>query len=124
MILRQAFVATAFIPRIIGNNSFGVDCLAATGAIALSHPFELARVLIVNSGTTSSTMIGDPVSTLRAVFQAEGVAGLFRGFTPRAAFQVPIIVTLGETVFPDEAYINNRRENRERLRKSMLEPIQ
>ena len=76
------------------------------GAIAVAYPFELARVLIINQGANSSAFVGDVVATLRGVYANEGVAGLYRGFTPKALYMLPIMITFGEVVFPDEGYLN------------------
>lgn len=38
---------TAFLPRTLGNDWVPMDAGFALGAVLLSHPFEVARVLIV-----------------------------------------------------------------------------
>ena len=91
---------------MIGNTSIPVDAAAMLGAIAIAYPFELARVLIVNQGANSSTFVGDVVATLRGVYANEGVAGLYRGFTPKALYMLPIMITFGEVMFPEEGYLN------------------
>ena len=63
------------------------------GAILLSHPFEVARVLIVNGETNHIT--GRTIATLRTLYQNEGVAGLYKGFIPRAIHVLPVLMTFG-----------------------------
>ena len=57
LVARNAILALAFAPRIIGNQSLATDAVAVTAAIAISHPLEVARVLIVNAGSSSSAII-------------------------------------------------------------------
>jgi len=60
--------------------------LFALGAVAVSHPFEVARVLVVkNEG-------GRTIPTLTALYQAEGIAGLYKGFVPRSLAMVPLLM--------------------------------
>lgn len=44
---RNAFLMTAFLPKTLGNEWMPLDGLFAFGAVVLSHPFEVARVMIV-----------------------------------------------------------------------------
>lgn len=46
--LRNSMYAVAFLPRWQGNDWIAADLLFTMGAILLSHPFEAARVLMVN----------------------------------------------------------------------------
>ena len=46
-LLRNTCLMTAFLPRALGNEWLPMDAGFAFGAILLSHPFEVARVLIV-----------------------------------------------------------------------------
>ena len=111
LIVRNSILALAFAPRVVGNESLATDAVAITAAVALSHPLEVARVLIVNAGSTSSSILGDPVSTLRSVYQNEGVAGMYRGLTPRLAFLLPCMLTLAETCFTgDSSLFANQRK--------------
>jgi len=52
----------------------------AFGAILLSHPFEVARVMIVNG--EKDQWNGQCWKTLKALYAGEGVVGLYRGFVP------------------------------------------
>lgn len=90
-LLRNSLLMTAFLPRTLGNESIGVDAGFAFGAVLLSHPFEVARVLIV--AQERNRMIGSTMSTLHSLFAAEGVAGLYRGLIPRTIHTVPILFT-------------------------------
>ena len=44
---RNAFLMTAFLPKTLGNDWMPMDAGFAFGAVLLSHPFEVARTLIV-----------------------------------------------------------------------------
>lgn len=44
---RNACLMSAFLPKALGNEWMPLDAGFAMGAILLSHPFEVARVLIV-----------------------------------------------------------------------------
>ena len=56
--------------------------------MALSHPFEVARVLIVNNGS------GMMVATLKDLVASKGIAGLYAGFIPRTMLLAPTILAL------------------------------
>jgi len=99
----------AFLPRVYGNSEVAVDSLAIFGAIALSHPLEVARVLVVNGASESSAMFGSTAGTLQSIYQAEGVAGMYRGLTPRAVYLFPTLLTLAEVFFPGETILGRFR---------------
>ena len=44
---RNALMMTAFLPRTLGNDWIPMDAGFAIGAFVVSHPFEVARVMIV-----------------------------------------------------------------------------
>ena len=71
-----------------------MDAGFAFGAVLISHPFEVARVLIVCQ--EKNRMIGSTISTLQGVFASEGIAGLFKGFIPRTIFTFPLLFSLAE----------------------------
>jgi Mitochondrial carrier protein len=71
----------------------------AMGAILVSHPFEVARVLIVNNGE------GSVGATLKSLYQVEGVAGLYRGFVPRSIHLLPALMTLNYFTNPRNSWI-------------------
>ena len=125
LIVRNSILALAFAPRVVGNESLATDAVAITAAVALSHPLEVARVLIVNAGSTSSSILGDPVSTLRSVYQNEGVAGMYRGLTPRLAFLLPCMLTLAETCFTGDSslFANQRNQSWEAYSGNAVQPI-
>mmetsp|Transcript_1014 Transcript_1014/g.1388 ORF Transcript_1014/g.1388 Transcript_1014/m.1388 type:complete len:142 (+) Transcript_1014:354-779(+) len=89
---RNTLLMTAFLPKTLGNESLAVDAGFALGAILLSHPFEVARVLIVCK--EQNRMIGSTLSTLKSVYSAEGVAGLYKGFVPRTIHLFPLLFSL------------------------------
>ena len=74
-------------------NYYGVQdelamLIASMGAIAASHPFEVARVLIVNNGS------GMAAQTLKDLVATKGVAGLFAGLIPRSLAMAPAMLAL------------------------------
>ena len=87
-LISNALLLSALTPGDIGSNDEGTYGLYALRAVIISHPLEVARVLIVNNES------GDVVSTLRALYNAEGIAGLYRGFIPRAMFLTPTLMTM------------------------------
>ena len=100
---RNAILSLGFTPRLIGNDSLLVDTITISAAIAFSHPLELARVLIVNNGANEGgAAVGNVMATLRSVYANEGLAGMYRGLAPRFLYQLPILMTFAEVLFPDE----------------------
>ena len=93
---RNALLMMAFLPKTLGNDWMPMDAGFALGAVALSHPFEVARVLIVCK--EQNRMIGSTVSTLQNLYAAEGAAGLFRGFVPRTIHAFPLLFALTTTL--------------------------
>lgn len=89
---RNALLSTAFLPKTLGNEWMPLDAAFAFGAVLVSHPFEVARTLIVCK--EQNRMIGSTFSTLKSLYMNEGVAGLYRGFVPRSIHTVPLIFTL------------------------------
>ena len=93
-LFRNAFLMMAFLPKTLGNEWIPMDAGFAFGAVLISHPFEVARVLIVCQ--EKNRMIGSTISTLQGVFASEGIAGLFKGFIPRTIFTFPLLFSLAE----------------------------
>ena len=93
---RNAILMTAFLPKTLGNEWMPMDAGFALGAVALSHPFEVARVLIVCK--EQNRMVGSTISTLQNLYAAEGAAGLFRGFIPRTIHAFPLLFALSTTL--------------------------
>ena len=73
-----------------------VQLLFGLGALLISHPFEVARVLIVNG--EKSRLVGSTVATLQSLYAAEGVAGLYKGYIPRTIHQLPVLMGIGYVV--------------------------
>jgi len=46
-LMRNALFMTAFLPKTLGNEWLPMDAGFAFGAVLISHPFEVARVMIV-----------------------------------------------------------------------------
>ena len=92
-IISRAFMYMALSPSFrsstVDEASHG---LFAIMGVLMSHPFEVARVMIVNNNGGSLT------HTLRALFEAEGIAGLYKGFVPRAVHLIPTIMTFNYMV--------------------------
>ena len=96
-LVRNACLMTAFLPKTLGNEWMPLDAGFAMGAILLSHPFEVARVLIVCK--EQNRMMGSTISTLQSVYGAEGVAGLFKGVVPRTIHSFPVLFSLVATSY-------------------------
>lgn len=92
-IARNILVCTGFIPSFIGQTSAPITVGYALGGILLSHPFEVARVIIQHNGAKSG-MFGDSLKIMRNLYATEGIAGLYRGAVPRTIHLLPTIVTL------------------------------
>jgi hypothetical protein len=92
-IARNILVCTGFIPSFIGQTSTPITVGYALGGILLSHPFEVARVIIQHNGANSG-MFGDSLKIMRNLYATEGIAGLYRGAVPRTIHLLPTIVTL------------------------------
>ena len=65
----------------------------AIGGILLSHPFEVARVILQHNGA-SSGMFGNSWRVMRGLYNTEGLTALYRGVVPRTIHLLPTIVTL------------------------------
>ena len=87
-LIRNFAVSFAFMPRLYGVHDEVFQLLAAVGAVALSHPFEVARVLIINNER------GMMAQTLKDLAANRGVAGLFAGLIPRTIFMAPALLAL------------------------------
>lgn len=90
---RNILVCTGFIPSVLGQTYSPLAVGYALGGILLSHPFEVARVIIQHNGAKSG-MFGDSLKVLRGLYASEGIAGLYRGAVPRSIHLLPTIVTL------------------------------
>ena len=63
---RNLFLGVNFMPSEYGSGYQPLNAFFALGAVLLSHPFEVARTLIVHQEGTSLT--GNCMSTLRALY--------------------------------------------------------
>ena len=98
-IFRNFALSLALIPREYGSSYEPVQALYALGALLISHPFEVARVLIVNNGS------GRLDSTIKSLYANEGIAGLYRGFIPRSIHLLPGLITLNYFINPRNSWI-------------------
>ena len=98
-IFRNFALSLAIVPREYGSNYEPVQALYALGAILISHPFEVARVLIVNNGS------GSLDATLKSLYASEGIAGLYRGLIPRAIHLLPALMALNYFTNPRNSWI-------------------
>jgi len=73
-----------------------IQLLFGLGALLISHPFEVARVLIVNG--EKKRLFGSTAATLQTLYASEGIAGLYKGFIPRTIHSLPVIMGLGYVV--------------------------
>ena len=104
---KNYLLALAFVPSFIGSDDQLSQAVFALGAIMVSHPFEVARVLIVNGETSHIT--GRTYATLRTLYTNEGVAGLYKGFIPRTLHILPVLMTMGWMI--NAADLNSYRMN-------------
>jgi Mitochondrial carrier protein len=90
---RNVLVCAGFVPSFLGQHYSPISVAYAVGGILLSHPFEVARVIIQHNGATQG-MFGDSLRIMRGLYSSEGIAGLYRGAVPRTIHLLPTIVTL------------------------------
>ena len=91
---RDALLAIGYIPGMINVQFTPVHFMYALGGVILSHPFEVARVLIqYDVYNTKSGIFGKSLSTIRSIYSNEGLSGLYRGLIPRALRHVPLLMT-------------------------------
>ena len=64
----------------------------ALGAIAVSHPFEVARVHL--QYFEKSNALGDAAHVLKTMYAKDGVAGVYRGLIPRTIQMAPAYMGL------------------------------
>lgn len=92
---RNLLLGLAYAPVLIGNTSTPVALIYALGGILLSHPFEVARVIIQHGGA-SQGRFGDSLNILKSLWRSEGLAGLYRGVTPRTLNLLPAVITVSQ----------------------------
>jgi hypothetical protein len=93
VINRNILVSAGFIPSFLGQSYSAISIAYALGGILLSHPFEVARVIIQHNGAPSG-MFGDAMGVMRGLYANEGLAGLYRGVVPRTIHLLPSIVAV------------------------------
>jgi hypothetical protein len=90
-VARNVLVCAGFVPSFLGQSYSAVSVAYALGGILLSHPFEVARVILQHNG---QGMCGESMKVLRGLYAQEGIAGIYRGAVPRTIHLLPTIVTL------------------------------
>jgi hypothetical protein len=90
---RNFLILAGLIPTLLGNNGTLITAGYALGGILLSHPFEVARVIVQHKGAGAG-MFGDSLQVLRGLYSSEGIAGLYRGAVPRTIHQLPTLMSL------------------------------
>ena len=75
-----------------------INFLYCAGAMVLSHPFEVARVLIQHDA--KSGMFGKTWRTISNLYSYEGLTGLYRGLIPRSIHSVPMMLTVSACLDP------------------------
>ena len=94
-LLRNLVIMQSFF--MFKNTDFEpIQMLFGLGALLVSHPFEVARVMIVNG--EKSRMIGSTASTLQSLYASEGIAGCYKGFIPRTLYTLPIMMAVGWSI--------------------------
>lgn len=92
-IARNVLVCAGFVPSFLGQSYSTMSVAYALGGILLSHPFEVARVILQHNGAQAG-MFGDSLRVMRGLMETEGLTGLYRGAVPRTIHLLPTIVTL------------------------------
>ncbi len=95
--VRNLLVATSMIPFVAGIDYQPVQVLYAAGAILLSHPFEVARVIIQHQ---EKGWFGESLKILRGLYATDGVVGLYRGAIPRTIHTLPGVLTMAYLLKP------------------------
>ena len=90
--LRNTLVCTAFVPAITGVTYTPVAVVWALGGILLSHPFEVARIMIQYQDKTS--LFGQGLKVIRGVYATEGLTGVYKGAVARTIFTLPTLVSV------------------------------
>lgn len=90
-IFRNFFLCLGLTPGLSGFTYAPLTVVWSLGGILLSHPFEVARVLIQCNDKKS--MFGSSWNTMKGIFATEGLVGLYRGAVPRTIKTLPPIVT-------------------------------
>lgn len=97
-------MSVGVMPKGLGSNDELFMSIFAIGAVALSHPFEVARILMVkNDG-------GRMMPTLKSLYQSEGLAGLYKGFIPRSIVMVPTLIGAAYMLDPSKQFMWKRVE--------------
>ena len=103
-VLRNLVMCIGCMPKGLGSNDELLMGVFATGAVLCSHPFEVARILMLkNDG-------GRMMPTLQSLYNVEGVAGLFKGFIPRSLLMVPTLVSLQYAIDPKRQFMKAYKE--------------
>ena len=89
---RNFLVCAGFYPSFFDQVYSATSLLFAVGGVWLSHPFEVARVILQHNG---EGLFGNSRQVLRGLYKQEGVAGIYRGVVPRTIHLVPTILTIG-----------------------------
>ena len=90
-IIRNITICTGFLPAFQGITYTPVTFIYALGGILLSHPFEVARVMIQHQ--EKSRMFGKSFKVIRGIYATEGLSGLYRGCVPRTINVLPALVS-------------------------------
>lgn len=85
-------------PSYNGFDSAALNFLFCSAAITLSHPFEVARVII--QCENGKGMFGKSFKIMKSIFDSEGLTGLYRGFVPRYLHALPIYFLANEAINP------------------------
>lgn len=87
--MRNVTLFFGFVPAVAGFTDAPLSILYGLGGILLSHPFEVARVMIQYQDKQS--VFGSSTKIIRGIFATEGLAGLYRGAVPRTINILPAI---------------------------------
>ena len=89
---RNLVLLSALQPSRQGIADDVSSVVLALGAIAVSHPFEVARVHL--QYFEKSSALGDAAHVLKTMYAKDGVAGVYRGLIPRTIQMAPAYMGL------------------------------
>ena len=89
---RNFFLTWGFAPQLFGLGTGYINGIFVLGGLALSHPFEYARVKL--QAEERSAWFGKSWNLMKHTYNAEGLSGLYKGFVPRTLFSLPLMLAV------------------------------
>ena len=102
-LMKNSLMALGFVPQSLGFSYMPLNFLYCAGAVIVSHPFELARVMVQYDKT--SGLFGSSWKTITSVYAHEGLTGLFRGLIPRTIHTLPVLMTTSALIDSQKSFL-------------------